>query len=344
MLRLSFRRLGLVASLLLVFGSLSVPNAASAAPEKEELNRARGKFQQATELEQAKNWGAALQLFREVGQVRMTPQVRYHIGLCEENLGKLVAALGGYELALAEAESMGPEFQKEVEGRTTALRGRIPKLVIERGEGAEAATIELDGISLGASSVGVEVPLDPGPHTVMATAPQRETFSETITVPEQKTEHVVITLKKSDSASPGGGSAGNASGGSVTYTMTRPSRTLPYVIGAGGGVLLVAGGVSYLFQRKMETDLDRLCGAARDCVKVLPADQLAEADKKNSDRRLYNTLAIALPIGGGIALGVAAVLLLTESRSAPPPAKTASWRLYPGAPGANSGLSVIGQF
>src|SRR5512140_2339873 len=111
---------------------------AAAAPDKEELSRARARFQQATELEQAGNWAAALQQFREVGQVRMTPQVRYHIALCEEKLGKLVAALGGYELALSEADSLGPDFHKEVEDKTIALRERIPKLVIERGEGAEA--------------------------------------------------------------------------------------------------------------------------------------------------------------------------------------------------------------
>ena len=163
---LRVRRLTQRMAVVLACVSLSavVSTPAAAAPDKEELSKARARFQQATELEQAGNWAAALQQFREVGQVRMTPQVRYHIALCEEKLGKLVAALGGFELALSEAESLGPDFHKEVEDKTNALRERIPKLVIERGEGAEAATIELDGVALGASSIGIEVPLDPGPH------------------------------------------------------------------------------------------------------------------------------------------------------------------------------------
>ena len=49
------------------------------AQDASELKKARAQFQQATELEQAKNWTAALQAFREVGQVRMTPPVRFHI-------------------------------------------------------------------------------------------------------------------------------------------------------------------------------------------------------------------------------------------------------------------------
>ncbi len=95
------------------------------AEDTDELKQARAQFQQATELERAGNWAAALQRFREVGQVRMTPQVRFHIAVCEENLGRLVAALGGYELALAEADTVGPDFRTEVEQSIVRLRARI---------------------------------------------------------------------------------------------------------------------------------------------------------------------------------------------------------------------------
>ena len=108
----------------------------------------------------------------------MTPQVRFHIAVCEENLGRLVAALGGYELALADADKVGSDFKGEVEENVTKLRARIPKLVIDRGAGANAAAIELDGVAVGDSSVGVEVPLDPGPHAVTAKAPNRTTVRE----------------------------------------------------------------------------------------------------------------------------------------------------------------------
>src|SRR4030095_11314931 len=77
------------------------------ADDKQELARARAQFQQATELEQAGNFAAAVQAFREVGQVRMTPQVRFHIAVCEEKLGRWVAALGSFELALQGAENVG---------------------------------------------------------------------------------------------------------------------------------------------------------------------------------------------------------------------------------------------
>src|ERR1044071_10265846 len=93
MLRLTMPRRFL--SRLLLCSALLSSQAPALAQDANELKRARAQFQQATELEQAGNWTAALQAFREVGQVRMTPQVRFHIAVCEEKLGRLVAALGG---------------------------------------------------------------------------------------------------------------------------------------------------------------------------------------------------------------------------------------------------------
>src|SRR6478752_6007463 len=68
------------------------------APDKSVLD-ARQKFRQAISLQTGGNWAAALALFRDVAGVKNTPQVRFNIAICEENLGQLVQALGDYELA-----------------------------------------------------------------------------------------------------------------------------------------------------------------------------------------------------------------------------------------------------
>ena len=158
-------------SLPIIAGTVALCPGSAFAQDKKELSKARALFQRAIELEQAGNYTQALEQFRDVGQVRMTPQVRFHIASCEEKLGRLVTALGGYELALADAETVGEDFKSEVDTAVTRLRAAIPKLVIQRGAGAEAAEIQLDGVALGASSVGVPVPLDPGPHSISAKAP-----------------------------------------------------------------------------------------------------------------------------------------------------------------------------
>ncbi len=311
---------------------------ALAAPDQEELSKARARFQQATELEQAGNWAAALQQFREVGQVRMTPQVRYHIALCEEKLGKLVAALGGFELALSEAESLGPDFRKEVEEKTNALRERIPKLVIERGEGAEAATIELDGIALGASSIGIEVPLDPGPHQVAARAVGYDVYAETIEVPEKEIKRVTVTLNKTAVESAGQGE-GNAGATAPVAPPTHPSRVVPYAIGIGGGVLLVSSGVFFLARQSQINSLNDLCGSTTCPSTVNPDEVKSHKSKLNT----YDALFKITGIGGVAAVGVAVGLIVLEPK-APKPATAGLW-INPAAPGADvGGVSLAGAF
>src|SRR5262249_19640015 len=71
----------------------------AAAQTDEELHRLRGVFNEGRELETKKQWGDALKKFEIVAATKMTPQVRFHIALCEENLGKLVSAMKGFDLA-----------------------------------------------------------------------------------------------------------------------------------------------------------------------------------------------------------------------------------------------------
>ena len=334
------QRIVLVLSCALASAAATVP--AYAAPDKEELSRARARFQQATELEQAGNWAAALQQFREVGQVRMTPQVRYHIALCEEKLGKLVAALGGYELALSEAESLGPDFHKEVEEKTNALRERIPKLVIERGQGAEAATIELDGIALGASSIGIDVPLDPGPHQVAARASGYEPYMETIEVPERETKRVLVTMKRI--VENAGATSNDDNKEPVPLPAAPPaqsSRMVPYAVGIGGGVLLITSGVFYLMRQSKINSLDTLCGNQDVCKPDAP---VAQVNDEKSKLRTYNAVATITALGGLAAVGLAVGLLVLDTKASKPQAATSLY-INPAAPGANlAGLSLAGKF
>jgi len=336
-----FRRVTQTLALVVACASVSatVSPQAFAEPNKEELSKARARFQQATELEQAGNWASALQQFREVGQVRMTPQVRYHIALCEEKLGKLVAALGGFELALSEADSLGPDFRSEVEEKTNALRERIPKIILERGDGAEAATIELDGISLGASSVGVEVPLDPGPHQISARASGYEAYTDTIEVPEKETKHVVVTLTKIEESVPP--TRGEKEGPAAPVApQSHPIRTVAYVVGGVGAASLLSSGYFYLKRQSQINTLNDLCGGSGQCPANVDAGQVND---HRSKLNTYDALMKITLIGGPILIAGAVVLLVFEPKLQKP--TTTGLHINPAAPGANvGGFSLAGAF
>jgi hypothetical protein len=317
---------------------------ALAQPTDEELKEARTQFHRALELEQAGNWAGGLRLFREVGEIKMTPQVRFHIALCEENLGKLVAALGGYELALADADVVGGTFKEEVQENIDQLRGRIPKLVIERGEGAEAAKIELDGIELGSSSIGVEVPVDPGPHQVDASAKGYEDFTEAISVEETAVSTLVVEMKRVPKEK-----AATSAGGPVDSGAAKKElKPLPIALVAGGGVAMAAGGVLLLLAQIQFSDIQSQCTGDEPCEKSLegPYNQA-----KTKQAVGFTVLGV-----GAVSAGAGVYLLLRpekseskkskdKDKSRRPNAKSkASLRLLPAAPGSDAGFSLVGRF
>jgi hypothetical protein len=309
----------------------------AAAQDAAALKQARAQFQQATELEQAKNWTAALQAFREVGQVRMTPQVRFHIAVCEEGLGRLVAALGGYELALGDAEKVGMEFKGEVEENVTRLRARIPKLVIERGAGANAAAIELDGIAVGDSSVGVEVPLDPGPHAVTAKAPNHKPFEANVTLTEEQTTRLEVKLEELPPELQPSRSVGNT----APPPDKPPSKVVPFVIGGVGIASLIGSGVLFGLRQSTLSELEDACGPDG---KQCPAGKQSRYD----DLKFYHYGA-EVTLGVGIAaVGTAGALLFFQRKKKDPVADTAvDMQLVPSLPVTAStplGASLRGVF
>ncbi|WP_437796215.1 PEGA domain-containing protein [Sorangium sp. So ce693] len=318
----NFPRIFRVAAVLLLL--LEAP---ALAQDSDALKQARAQFQQATELEQAGNWAAALQRFREVGQVRMTPQVRFHIAVCEENLGRLVAALGGYELALAEADAVGPDFRAEVDQSIGRLRARIPKLVIVRGKGAASAAIALDGIALGGTSIGVEVPLDPGPHALTAKAPNYRPFQQTVELKEEGVTRVEVTLEALPQEL-------LIQAGALRERP--PSKVVPYVIGGVGAASLIGSGVLFGLRQGALQDLEDACGPAG---KSCPPSMQSRYD----DLKFYHYGAqVALGVGV-VAVGTATAILLLQNRKPKQPEKT-SLELVPVAGGSEIGASLSGTF
>jgi hypothetical protein len=282
---------------------------AQAAPAASALARARSQFQQALALETAGDWGGALSLFQEVAAVKITPQVRFHIGLCQESLGKLVAANGEYQLAAAAADDANAtEVKAQVVARVDALRARIPKIVIKRGTGGEYATISLDGVSLGAAMIGKEMTVDPGPHTVEGRAPGFNLFMNSFNIGEKETKTIEVTLPRKTSVAakgtaapaPVAGSA-DTEGASMDATVKSGKNYLPYVVGGIGVASLVASGVFFILRAGAISDMNAACGSSGGACGP-------EAQGIYDKGKLYSTLA---PITGVVGLvGVSAGVVL----------------------------------
>jgi hypothetical protein len=265
----------------------------------EALKRAREQFGQALALQTAGDWAGALALLKEVAAVKSTPQVRFNMALCEEKLGKLVAALGDYELAAADARAeKADQVAEEVEGRLESLRQRIPKLTVKRGAGAEAASISVDGVSVGDQVVGTPMPTDPGPHTVEATAPGFKLFRQSVRLAEQQSETMEVVLEAEPVPPPGSVPGGAA-------PAARRSPLSGYIIGGVGIASLATSGVFFYLRGKKIDRLNEVC-----------PNYTCPSHAYDSDRdagKLYTVIADVTLAVGVAALASGAVLVLTSS-------------------------------
>ena len=209
-----------------------------------------------------------------------------------------------------------------MEARREALSQRIPKLTVKRGSGAEAASVALDGVTLGDQVIGTAMPTDPGPHTVEATAPGFKPFRKSVRVAEQQSETIEIVLEPETvtSAQPG-------AGGETVVRTTGRSPVYGYVIGGIGIASLGASGVFFGLRAGKISDLDKVCTKERVC----PEDY--KDDIEQGER--YTTIANVTLAVGVAAVAGGLVLILTSG-----PSSETSVALAP-APG---GAQLIGKF
>ncbi len=277
-----------VLSCTLVVGS---PREASAEPSDVDLAGARKLFEQGIHQEEAGDWAAALVTFRKVAAVRANHVVRFHVGLCLEKTGKLVAARDEFLVArgLAEKED-SPDAKKTVASATkhiTALDARIPRIRVRRPE--VGATLSIDGTLVG-GLFDTQVPLDPGKHRIDVQAAGYEPYHAEVTTLEGELTPVEITpvLTKTKPSAPDKPTA---------VAEGDPRSSAPWFVVGTGAAVLVGAGVFYGLRSSALADVDASCAGARTSCDPALSDTAARG-------KTYTLV-------GNVLLGVGAATVVT---------------------------------
>jgi hypothetical protein len=307
-------RIGVVLAL-----SLVARAAAAHEPSAAELASARSLFNEARAAEEAGNWSDALSKLDAVAKVKMTPQVRFHLGLCEEHTTRLVEALNNLERAASEgAEQNLPMVVEEATAHAGSVRERLPKLSIVLPERADAH-VEIDGQVLATVLLSRPVPFDPGSHKIVATAPGL-VFSQEFAIAEREEKRIEVVFSPapgSPSPSPFPASQsevapsnGAQEKGSVSFFR---SPTVGWVAVGVGGAMLVGSSVSIIVRQDALNDIETQCPSHQNCPRHLETSQ--------STARTFGALGLALGILGGASV-VTGVVILVQPRHEAPPAAT----------------------
>jgi len=320
----------------------SLPRLAFAqkAPSAKEVEEAKKKFFEGMDLESQGKWGEALKRFTDVGKVRMTPQVRFHIALCEEHEGMLLEALRDFEVAESDAKASKPMVEtvaKEAPEHAAAIKGKIPKLKIKLPTDVENIAVTVDGQAVDAKGSD-EVSLNPGNHKVEATADKMHPYTQDVKLEESESKTVNVKFvplegKKDDGEPPPPDKKDD-----TPKTTTDSGPPIPALVVGGVGVAsLIGAGVFYLLRNgeKNKLDNDGLCSG----LSCSP-----DAQETIDKGKTYNTLTNVFAIVGVVGVAAGVVLYVTAP-TASPKKETAKLRILPQAPGANvAGVALWGAF
>src|SRR5262249_15269540 len=104
--------------------------------------------------------------------------------LCEEKLGKIASAWT-HSRELVDSLPLKDDRRPIAERRLATLSARVPKLTVRLSPDAPpGAKVLLDGVELGASSLGIPIPVDPGVHRLTVSADGRVDRTSQISIQE----------------------------------------------------------------------------------------------------------------------------------------------------------------
>ncbi|OJY24304.1 MAG: hypothetical protein BGO98_20810 [Myxococcales bacterium 68-20] len=236
-----------------------------------------------------------------VESLRLDPKAITLINLadCEEKVGKLTSAMSHWvdARARAQAEGLRP-IEEEATTRATALEPRLARLTIVLSPTApKDAVVERDGVVLGAPSMGIPLPLDPGPHAIVVKATGRADATSQITLGEGESKRIELD-------------AGPSTGAATTQPSPpqgdkAPERSLSPLVFIGFGVAaagVAAGSVTGLMALGAGSD------AKTSCPDLRCGNQQA-FDDVESGRMLGTVSTVSFIVAGaGAALGVYGLL------------------------------------
>ncbi len=284
---------------------------------------AQALFEEGKKLAAQESFAAACPKFAESQRLDPAAGTLLHLGNCYEKIGKTASAWATFlDAAAAARQQNRGEWEKLARDRAAELEPKLSRLAVRVADRPAGFVVKRDDVVLSEASLGTPLPVDPGPHRVLATAPDRKPRELDVVVKPggHRAEIVIPALELAPKAASGPLDRG-ARGGSST-------RTIGYAVAGVGVVGLGVGTVTGLLAIGKNSDARRLCPTER-CASQ-------EGIDANASARSFGTVSTIGFVAGGVALAAGAVLIFTGGSS-----KDSALRVAP-VVGAEGGSLVMG--
>jgi hypothetical protein len=306
--------------------SITSRAAAQGSPPEESTNAAAdASFIEGVKLIKADRCEEAIPKFRESEQLELASGTLLNLAYCQARLGLVASAWLTYRRAIPLAQKLDkPQHEAIAREQADKLAPELPTLSFRlAGDAGRSLVIELDGQPLPPETVSAPVPVDPGVHRVSAKLENGRTWETSISL--VRSQQVAIEVPAAEAASsPGAAPTLAAPASSSANTSGAPARLLTsgtsgtvvneptgtrsvWALGlaiAGAGAM-VTGGALFVSARLKYDAAHEHCSADNECTSHWYDEE------KDAIRRAK--ISAAFLGTGAIAVGVGAVLYLTDS-------------------------------
>jgi len=235
------------------------------------------------------------------------------LGECYERVGRSASAWVAFREAATRAASAGKrDAEASALERASRLATKLPRLTLTIAPASRVAGLEVrrDGEIVTEAELGIPVPIDPGPHEIRATAPQRRPWASSVTMQSGVAQEIAIPPLAGEPAVAGKVAEPGPPAETVAEGTTQ--RVVGLVVAGAGLVSVAVGGVFALRAKsKNEEALEpRNCPTEKLCT----PSGLALTDSARSSA-LVSTVLVAL---GATGLAVGGVVFFTAPKSGAP--------------------------
>ncbi len=300
-------------------------------------------FREGKRLSSERKFAEACPKFAESYKLDPGLGTQLNLALCHESEGKPATAWAEFSEAMSRAKREGDNERAQLaEEHMRALEPKLAHVTIALAPGAAVPglIVKFDTRELASAALGVQIPVDPGKHVLEASAPGKETSTQTFDTPSTPTAlAIAVPVLKDKASTPVVAAVAPPAAAATPLTSAPPeassasgSNTGAIVSGivTGGFVIgAVVTGVLYSSKRSDFNDAN--------------ASGDPSSSEKHDSAQTLGVVNAVLTGGALVSAGVFVYFLVSGNKHESPPASAARFRLTPVVSPQVAGLVLGGS-
>ena len=187
------KRVLLFTGLMLLAPSLALAQGTNGTGGKSDQAGATALFYEARNLMQKGNFKDACPKLEESLRLDYGIGTEFNLADCYEKIGKTASAWSGFLNVASQAKTQNQaQREKVARDRAKALEPKLPKMIIDVPAPPPGIEVKRDGVVVGNAAWGTAVPVDPGTHKVVVTAPNKQPWETSVSATESNTTRVTV--------------------------------------------------------------------------------------------------------------------------------------------------------